>query len=423
MLCAVAGFNYEGKNMDLEERLDKYAELLVVKGCALRAGQELFVRSPLQAVEFTRKVVKSAYEHGAKLVTVSWSDDACTRMDYDYAPQEVFESIPAWSAQRNNGMAQAGAAVLTILSDDPEAMKGVDQRKLMARTVASHRDCREFYDALDYGRCVWCIAGAVTAQWAVKVFPDLDEAEAVARLWEAVLDTARVTEDPMGAWDEHRSSFDARKEWLNAQAFTELHYTNSIGTDLRVGLISGAHWEGGGQEGADGTYFFPNIPTEEIFTSPDRLRTCGVVHSALPLIHNGSPVEDFWVRFEDGKAVECDAAVGRDVLQGIIDTDDTSCYLGECALVPFDSPIRNTGILFLETLYDENASCHLALGKGFPEVLDGGYDMSEEALLEAGLNSSAVHVDFMIGTADLQIVGTRADGTQVLVFKDGNWAF
>lgn len=171
------------------------------------------------------------------------------------------------------------------------------------------------------------------------------------------------------------------------------------------------------------TYFFPNIPTEEIFTSPNRLATSGVVYSALPLIYNGSPVEDFWIRFEEGRAVECDARVGREVLKGIIDTDENSCYLGECALVPFDSPIRNTGVLFLETLYDENASCHLALGKGFPEVLEGGYDMSADELLAAGLNDSAAHVDFMVGTPDLNITGIKPDGTEVPVFVQGNWAF
>ena len=320
-------------------------------------------------------------------------------------------------------MARNGAAVLTILSDDPQIMKGVDQRKVMARIVAGHAQCKEFYDALDRGRCVWCIAGAASPAWARQVFPQLGEQEAVEALWEAILDTSRVTDDPAAAWDEHRASFDARKAWLDEQGFTALHYSAPNGTDLTVGLIEGSHWEGGGQEGADGTYFFPNIPTEEIFTSPHRLRTNGTVHSALPLIYNGSPVEDFWIRFEEGRAVDWDARVGKEVLSGIIKTDDNSGYLGECALVPFDSPIRNTGILFLETLYDENASCHLALGKGFPEVLEGGYDMGDDELLEAGLNDSAAHVDFMIGTGDLSIDGIRPDGVSVPVFRNGNWAF
>ena len=410
--------------MNLNERLEKYAELLIVKGCAFKEGQELFVRAPIQVAGFVRTVAACAYRYGARHVTVSWSDEGISRLTYENAPLEVFEQTPAWQAELNNSMARNNAAVLTILSDDPQAMKGIDQSKIMARVVSAHRDCKEFYDALDRGRCVWCIAGAASPVWAQQVFPDLDSQVATERLWEAILDTSRVTEDPCKAWDEHRASFEERKAWLNAQGFARLHYTAASGTDLTVGLIDGSHWEGGGQMGADGvTYFFPNIPTEEIFTSPDRLGTDGVVHSALPLIYNGSPVEDFWVRFEKGRAVECDARVGRDVLQGIIDTDENSCYLGECALVPFDSPIRNTGVLFLETLYDENASCHLALGKGFPEVLEGGYDMSAEELLAAGLNESAAHVDFMIGTEDLCITGIKPDGSEVAVFVDGNWAF
>ena len=407
----------------LDERLERYAELLVAKGCALREGQELFVRSPIEVASFTRKVVACAYAHGAKLVTVQWGDQQTDRLAYDNAPQEVFDSMPEWAALRNNSMARNGAAVLTILSDDPQIMKGVDQRKVMARIVAGHAQCKEFYDALDRGRCVWCIAGAASPAWARQVFPQLGEQEAVEALWEAILDTSRVTDDPAAAWDEHRASFDARKAWLDEQGFTALHYSAPNGTDLTLGLIEGSHWEGGGQEGADGIYFFPNIPTEEIFTSPHRLRTNGTVPSALPLIYNGSPVEDFWIRFEEGRAVDWDARVGKEVLSGIIETDDNSGYLGECALVPFDSPIRNTGILFLETLYDENASCHLALGKGFPEVLEGGYDMGDDELLEAGLNDSAAHVDFMIGTGDLSIDGIRPDGVSVPVFRNGNWAF
>lgn len=409
--------------MDLQRRLELYARLLVVKGCALKPGQELYVSAPIQTADFTRMVVKEAYAAGAKYVTLNWHDEQTTRMSYDNAALEVFQNVPAWQAERSNSMARNGAAVLTILSDDPQMMKGVDQKKLMARTVANHEACAEFYDSIDFGRTQWCIAGAASPRWAAQVFPEKSEEDAVNALWEAILDTSRVTSDPCAAWDAHRASFDERRAWLNGQAFTQLRYTAGNGTDLTVGLIPGSHWEGGGQEAADGTYFFPNIPTEEIFTSPDRLATQGIVHSALPLIHNGSPVEDFWIRFEGGRAVECDAKVGKDVLQGIIDTDENSCYLGECALVPFDSPIRNTGILFLETLYDENASCHLALGKGFPETLEGGYDMDNDALVAAGVNSSAAHVDFMVGMQDLCITGIKADGTQVPVFKDGNWAF
>ncbi len=412
--------------MELESGLEKYAELIVVKGLALQEGQELFVNAPIQVAEFTRIVVKCAYEAGASHVTVNWHDDAVDRLGYEHADIERFRHVPAWLAQRNNSVAACGAAVLTILSDDPQAMRGIDQKKVRARTVALHEACKEFYDSIDFGKTRWCIVGAASEQWATKVFPKLSPEIAVKRLWRAILDTARVEArvdaDSLAAWDAHRASFDARKAWLNGQHFDHLRYRSANGTNLTIGLLEKGHWEGGGQEGADGTYFFPNIPTEEIFTSPDRLRVDGVVHSALPLVYNGSMVENFWIRFEHGKAVESDAEVGADVLAGIIATDENSCYLGEVSLVPYHSPIRNTGILFLETLYDENASCHLALGKGFPETYENGYEMSNEELLAAGVNDSAAHVDFMIGTADLRVTGVKADGTEVPVFVDGNWA-
>ena len=408
--------------MDLETRLEKYAQLIVVKGLALQEGQELYIDAPIQAADFTRIVVRCAYEHGASYVTVNWHDDAIGRLTYDHAPLERFSQVPAWSAERNNSMARNGAAVLTILSDDPDIMRGVDQRKIVARTVASHEAYKEFYDAMDFGKTRWCIVGAASEAWACRVFPQMSPETAVKRLWKAILNTARVDDDPLAAWDAHRASFDARKAWLNEQHFDCLRYRASNGTDLTIGLLAKGHWEGGGQEGYDGTYFFPNIPTEEIFTSPDRLRVDGIVHSALPLVHNGSVVEDFWVRFEGGRAVQWDAREGADVLKGIIRTDETSCYLGECSLVPFHSPIRDTGILFYETLYDENASCHLAFGKGFPETYENGYDLSSEQLMQVGINDSVTHVDFMVGTPDLQVVGVRADGTEVPVFVDGDWA-
>ena len=408
--------------MDLPTRLEKCAELIISKGCALEEGQELYVSAPVQTVEFTRLVVKMAYECGAKHVTVNWYDDMTSRLTYDYAAPEVFETIPAWMAERNNSLARNGAAVLDILSVDPKAMHGVDQQKRVAHIRASHKAMKEFYDSIDFGRTHWCIVGAPSEQWARQVFPRLTPDLATKRLWKAVLDTARVDADPCAAWDAHRASFDERKAWLNSQHFDRLHYEASNGTDFTIGLLPKGHWEGGGQMGADGSYFFPNIPTEEIFTSPDRTRADGIVYSALPLVHNGSMVKDFWFEFKNGRVIDFGAQEGKDVLEGILTTDENSCRLGECSLVPFDSPIRNTGILFYETLYDENASCHLAFGKGFPDCYDGGYEMSNEELLEAGVNDSATHVDFMVGTEDMNITGIREDGVEVPIFTDGNWA-
>ena len=410
--------------MNLEKRLKNYANLIVKSGCVIDEGSELFINAPVSCVDFTRMVVKAAYEQGAKAVYVTYRDDVCGRMSYDYSPMECFENFPEWSALRNNSVARKGASTLTILSDDPNIMKGVDTKKLMARTIAAHKACKEFYDALDFGKCAWCIVGAASPVWAKTVFPSLDEDSAMEALWDAILSSARITEDDnaVETWKEHQSSFDERKKWMNEQNFVKLHYKASNGTDFKVGLMKKGRWEGGGQKRVDGTHFFPNIPTEEIYTSPNRTSAEGIVYSSLPLIHNGSPVKDFWLRFKEGKVVDFDARVGRDVLKSIIKTDEGSARLGECALIPFNSPIQNLRVLFYETLYDENASCHLALGKGFPDCFEGGFDMTSEELLESGLNNSATHVDFMIGTKDLNITGISDSGKKIPIFINGNWA-
>lgn len=411
----------------LARRMRAYARLIVEAGCALRPGQELFVRANLEAAPLVRLVTQEAYDLGARHVTVRFSDEAIERMHYDHCDMDVFEEFPGWLAELNNSMARGGAAVLTIDSDDPQAMAGVDARKISARIQAGHVACSEFYDAMDFGRCVWCIAGAASPKWAHKVFPDLPEATAVAKLWEAIFHTVRVdSDDPaeaIAAWRAHRQSFAERCAWLNDQRFDALHYTNAHGTDITVGLPAGHLWNGGGDTTVDGVQFFPNMPTEEIFTTPDRLRAEGTVVSAMPLAYNGSLIENFSLRFEDGRAVEVRAERGQDVLQSIVDTDENACRLGEVALVPFKSPIRDTGILFYSTLYDENASCHMALGQGFPDCYQGGLEMSAEDLLAVGVNKSATHVDFMVGTEDLNIDGIKPNGERVPIFRNGNWAF
>lgn len=410
-----------------DARLRAYARLIVEAGCALRPGQDLFVRAALESAPLVRLVTQEAYAMGAHHVTVRFHDEAIERMHYDHCAMDVFENVPEWSALLNNSMARNGAAVLTIDSDDPEAMTGIDPRKLIARAQASHTACKEFYDALDFGRCVWCIVGAASPKWARKVFPGLPEAEAVAKLWNAIFTTVRLASDDaseaVAAWRAHRESFRERCAWLNEQRFDALHYTNAHGTNLTVGLPAKHIWNGGGDTTVDGVRFFPNMPTEEIFTTPDRLRAEGTVVSAMPLAHNGSLIENFSVTFEGGRAVRVTAERGQDVLQSIVDTDENSCRLGEVALVPFDSPIRNSGVLFYSTLFDENASCHLALGMGFPDCYENGVHMGEDELFEAGVNKSATHVDFMIGTEDLNIDGIKANGERVAIFRNGNWAF
>jgi aminopeptidase len=405
------------------ENLKKYARTIIQAGCNLQPGQELLLSASIDCVEFVRLLVAEAYEQGARHVTVRFGDEKIARLHYENCALDVFESFPEWQALLNNSMARGGAAVLSVISDDPLALTGVDQKKLVANARASHEACKEFYDGIDQGRVVWCIVGGAAPAWAGHVFPTLTPEAATEKLWEAIFATTRIFEpDPLAAWQQHRTSFGERKAWLNAQRFDALHYTNSLGTDLTVGLNSKGVWQGGGDVTVEGREFFPNRPTEEIFTTPDRLRAEGVVYSSMPLVHHGSLIEDFSLVFKDGRVQKCHARVGQDVLEAIFAVDEDAARLGECALVPWTSPIRQSDILFYNTLYDENASCHLAVGQGFPDCLEGGQQMGEDDLKAAGVNKSATHVDFMIGTADLNICGIRADGTEIPIFCEGEWA-
>lgn len=404
--------------------IERYAELLVRKGTALRRGQELVLTAPVERADFARIVVRKAYEAGAGHVTVIWADDEVRRLEYENNDVDHFANIPQWKRSQLNDLAAEGATFLLLSGSDPNAMRGIDPQKISTAALASHEQCRTYYDGRMYGRNAWCIAGVPVAAWARAVFPDLDDDEAILRLWQAILLTARSDgEDPQAQWERHNATFEKNKRILNDYAFDRLRYTSSNGTDFTIGLNPGHIWEGGAGRTVDGVVFFPNIPTEEVFTSPDRMRAEGVVHSALPLVHNGQVVRDFWLRFEGGRVVDLGASEGEAVLRSIVETDENSCRLGECALVAKNTPIRETGLLFFDTLYDENASCHLALGAGFPECVADGFGMSEDELRAAGVNTSGTHVDFMVGSDDLIIVGITPDGQEVAVFVDGRWAW
>lgn len=408
----------------LRPSIARYAKLLVQQGVALQPGQELVLQCPIERADFARQIVKCAYGCGASHVTVIWSDDETSRLEYENVELGYFEHVPSWKREQLNSLAEAGAAFLFIEGQDPELFGGIDPAKPAAASRASHTELKAFHDGMDFGRNTWCIAGAPIASWAAKVFPDLSAEEALFRLWEAILETSRAAgDDPQGAWETHNAAFEKNKRSLNAHHFDRLHYRSSNGTDLVVGLTDHHIWEGGAARTTSGIAYFPNIPTEEIFTSPDRMRADGIVHSALPLVHAGSVVRDFWFRFEGGKVVDFDAARGKDVLKEILATDENACRLGECALISKNTPIRQSGILFYDTLYDENASCHLALGIGFPDCYEGGYGMTAEELERAGVNQSHTHVDFMIGTEDMDISGITAAGDEVPIFVNGQWAW
>ena len=408
----------------LSDQIELYANLLVRKGVSLRRGQELVLQAPVERADFVRRVVAAAYRVGAGHVTVIWSDDAVSRLTYENCPLEFFEHTPSWQVLQLNSLAEDGAAFLFLEGQDPAILKGIDPAKPAAASRARNTECRSFRDGMDFGRNAWCIAGVPVQAWANEVFPDLSPAEALYRLWVLILEVSRADgDDPESSWETHNASFEKTKRFLNGQRFDALRYEASNGTNLTIGLPEGHVWDGGAGRTQDGVTFFPNIPTEEVFSSPDRMRAEGTVHSALPLVHAGQVVRDFWLRFESGRVVDFGAEQGREVLRHIIETDEGSCRLGEVALVSKNTPIRQSDTLFYDTLYDENASCHLALGMGFPECISGGVSMSKEQLSEHGVNQSSAHVDFMIGTDDLSITGVCADGTEVPVFVNGQWAW
>lgn len=404
--------------------LKKYAELIVKQGVNLQKGQELVIDASVENYELVRCIAKVAYEVGAKDVIVLYGDEKITRLRYENCPVEHFRDIPQYLVELRNQYALRHAAVVSITSSNPEALKGIDPLKIQTYSKHYHQACQTFYDHLDLGIDRWCIVGAPSIAWANKVFPDMSDKEAVNALWQAIYKVTRCDQDdPIEAWNEHRRSFEKRVHLLNSQKIKSLHYQNHLGTDLTIGMNQGYLFAGGGSYTTDGIYSFPNIPTEEIFTSPRKDGVNGIVYSSMPLNYNGNIIDEFSITFKDGRIVDYHAKEGEDVLKSIIETDEGSHYLGEVAFVPYDSPIRQLGILFYNTLFDENAACHLAIGKGFSECLQDGLTMTKEELLKRGVNDSLTHVDFMIGTSDLSIIVTLEDGSEMTIFENGCFVF
>lgn len=409
---------------NLAPKIERYARLIVRQGVHVTPGQEVVVQAPVETRSFVHVLVREAYAAHAGHVTVIWNDDVVSRLTYEHVDAAYFEQTPSWEIEQLDSLARAGACFIFVEGADPEALNGIDPAKPAAASKARNAQCKIFRHGLDFNINPWCIAGAPVAAWARHVFPALDEEIAIYKLWCAILAAARADgEDPESDWELHDATFDKNLRFLNEHHFDALRYTADNGTDLTIGMTDRHVWAGGKSETPDGHAFFPNIPTEEVFTSPDRMRADGIVHSALPLIHHGNKVDRFWLRFEAGRVVDYGAEQGLETLRSIIETDEGSCRLGEVALISKNTPIRESDILFYDTLYDENASCHLALGIGFPECYEGGYDMDAATLAAHGVNTSTTHVDFMIGTDDLDIVGIMADGTEVPVFTNGQWCW
>ncbi|AFA48324.1 aminopeptidase [Acetobacterium woodii] len=409
--------------MEHQEKLSQYARLIVKTGANVQNDQLVLINCAVENFEFGRMVVAEAYQAGAKDVIVFWNDVKTSRLRYDNVSLEVLGEIPNWLAESRNYYAAQKAAVISIVGNDPEAYKGVDSEKLKANSKASAKAFEPYYKRMMNSEFQWCVVAVPERKWAQKVFPELGEQEAIEKLWDAIFEAVRIgQDDAVKAWNDHKTFLAQKCKILNTAHFDALHYQNSLGTDFTVGLQKDHIWEGGGEFTPEQIYFFANMPTEEIFTAPDRNRAEGKLVSSLPLSYQGNIIEHFSLTFHDGKVIAFEAEKGAEFLKNLIETDEGSHRLGEVALVPYDSPISNTGILFYDTLFDENASCHFALGECYPTNIKDGGKMTKAELIAAGGNQSDTHVDFMIGTKDLSITGITKEGQKVCIFKNGNWA-
>ena len=403
-------------------RLKKYAQLIAKCGANVQKGQEVMIVAELDQPEFVKMLAEECYKLGAKKVSVDWSYQPLERLAIRYQSAKVLGSFDEWQIAKWRHQADVLPAKIYLTSEDPDGLKGVNQQKANKAKAAKSLTIKPIRRSME-NKYQWCIAGVPGAAWAKKVFPGLRTSVAIEKLWEAILDTARVYDAPALEWDNHNADLLSRCNYLNSLGLEKLVYKASNGTDLTVGLIPEALFCGGGENTTGGVYFNPNIPTEEVFTSPKRGEAEGIVYSSLPLSYGGELIENFWMRFEGGKVVDSGAEKNADLLREMLSYDEGASYLGECALVPFSSPINKTGVLFYNTLYDENAACHLAIGMGFTNVLRDFEKYTDDEAHAMGINDSVTHVDFMIGTADLSIVGIDANGKEIAIFKDGEWAF
>ena len=408
--------------MTLLEKQKEYARLIVETGLNIQKGQPMVVSCPVEAAPFARLCAAAAYERGCSEVVMRWRDDAITRETYLHGADEIFDEFPGWQKDYFDYYDRKHAVYLSIHSEDPENLTGVDPDRIQRAGKVSGDATREHSARLMRDDFSWCVAGVPCAAWAKKVFPGKSEEDAVSALWDAILSTVYVTgEKPAEqAWEEHTATLSQTAEKLNRYQFETLHYENSLGTDLYVGLCKDHRWDGGAENNKDGIRFVANMPTEEVFTAPKRDAVNGVVCASKPLCYNGTLIQGIRFTLKDGKIIHADADRGLEVLKNAIAVDEGASYFGEAALVPYDSPISNLNLLFYNTLYDENAACHFAFGAAY-SCLQHADEMTEEELRAAGINESATHVDFMVGTADLAVTGILPDGTEVPVMRNGNF--
>ena len=402
--------------------LREYARLIVRCGVHVQKGQEVLVYADLDQPEFVQMVVEEAYKAKAKKVTVQWNYQPLQKIHTRYQSVKTMGAVEEWEKARLQHYVDVVPARIHLVSEDPDGLKGVNMEKLAKARQLSYPIVKPYHDQLE-NRDQWCIAAVPGVAWAKKVFPGLSKSQAVEKLWDAILSTSRVDENPVRAWEKHNADLQARCDYLNRLGIESLHYTADNGTDLTVGMIPEARFCGGGEMSLQGIFFNPNIPTEECFISPMRGKAEGIVYATKPLSYQGQLIENFSVRFENGRAVEVKAEKGEELLKTLIAMDEGAAYLGECALVPQASPIAESGLLFYNTLFDENAACHLALGMGFADTIQDFQNKTLDECRALGVNDSMIHEDFMIGCDSMNIDGICEDGRVVPIFRSGNWAF
>ncbi|MEX5941055.1 aminopeptidase [Mammaliicoccus sciuri] len=409
--------------MGYEKQLQKYAELLVKVGLNVQEKEPVYIQASIDASEFVHLVVEEAYKIGAEDVKVRYNDDRIAQLKYQYEPEAFFENVKQYDIDEKMDYLDRKAAFLSIVSSSPDSLKDADPNKIRKSMAANGKAFKDYMVAVQSDRMSWCVASYPSVGWAKMMFPELSDDEAVNKLLETILKTVRVDqEDPVKAWEDHDHLLHEKADYLNNKKYKALHY-KSEGTDLTIELPDGQYWSGASSVNSKGNSFVANMPTEEVFTAPHKNGVNGTVSNTLPLSYSGNIIDDFTLTFKDGVVVDYKAGVGEEILKSILETDEGSKRLGEVALVPVDSPISNMNTLFYNTLFDENALCHIALGSAYAFCIEGGKDMSAEQLAENGLNDSTTHVDFMIGSKDLSIDGILENGEKEPVFRDGNWAF
>lgn len=411
--------------MITNELFKKYACLAVKIGINIQKEQMLVVNSPIECKELAREITEAAYKAGAKRVIIRWSDEIVNKLFYTYANDETLQEVPDYLVDQLKYIVEKNAAVISISAPTPGLFKDIDGRKMSLAGKAMSEKTNFYRKHMMADGAQWLVIAAPTYAWANKVFPDLKKEEAFDKLWEAILKACRVTEDgdAVKEWEDHMEKIARYNRVLNEYNFTTLEFKNSLGTNLSVKLVKNHIWGGGGEKAQNGVFFAPNIPTEETFTMPDRNGVNGKVVATMPLNYMGKLIENFSLEFENGKVVAYKAEKEESTLKKLLETDEGSNRLGEVALISHNSPISNMNILFYNTLFDENASCHLALGNAYTMNIKDGNTLSEEELIKRGYNKSCEHVDFMFGSSDMEIVGIKENGEKVQIFKNGNFVF